>query len=187
MQPARVHVGPMVDSDTSVAAPLRLYRATVRPEWVDYNGHMSEWCFLLVMGESSDAFFRYVGIDEHYRSAGASLFTVETHIRNLVEVGAGDELSLALHVLAVDAKRIHLTHEVTRRDGSLAATGEQLLLHVDTTAGRVAPILSQVRQRIDRVAQAHASLPRPDWIGHVMQIPEPGPTPEKGSAAWTSS
>jgi len=67
-----------------VPAPLRLHRTTVEAAWVDYNGHMSEWCYLLVMGDSSDAFFRYVGIDDDYRASGASLFTVETHIRTCV-------------------------------------------------------------------------------------------------------
>ena len=43
-----------------VQVPLRLYETTVGPQWVDYNGHMSEWCYLLVMGDSSDAFFRYI-------------------------------------------------------------------------------------------------------------------------------
>ncbi|MYG78277.1 MAG: hypothetical protein F4189_07940, partial [Acidimicrobiaceae bacterium] len=29
-----------------IAAPLELYSATVEPDWVDYNGHMTEWAFL---------------------------------------------------------------------------------------------------------------------------------------------
>ena len=95
-----------------VPAPLALYEVTVGPPWVDYNGHMSEWCYLLVMGDSSDAFFRYVGIDDDYRAAGHSLYTVETHIRNLHEVDEGDRLRLTLQVLGVDPKRVHILHEM---------------------------------------------------------------------------
>ena len=151
--------------------PLRLHRATVRPEWVDYNGHMSESCYLLVMGDSSDAFFRYIGIDEGYRASGGSLFTAETHIRNLREASAGDELALALRVLGVDEKRVHLTHEITDAEGDLVATGEQLLLHVDTAAARVSPLPGTLRARLDQIVGAHATLPRPEWVGHVMGIP----------------
>src|SRR6266702_7118757 len=89
-----------------IAAPLRLHEATVGPQWVDYNGHMSEWCYLLVMGDSSDQFFRYVGLDDAYRASGRSLYTVETHLRNLAEVDRGARLALALRVLGADAKRV---------------------------------------------------------------------------------
>lgn len=187
LPPERDPAGPAVGSDAPVPAPLRLYRTTVGPEWVDYNAHMSEWCFLLVMGESSDTFFRYVGIDEQYRAAGASLFTAETHIRHLLEVGAGETLSLSLQVLAVDDKRVHLTHEVVRGDGALAATGEQLLVHVDTKIGRVRPMPAALRASLDRVAQAHATLPRPDWVGHVIGIPASAGMTKGGAAGWTSS
>ncbi|MGH3445537.1 MAG: thioesterase family protein [Nocardioidaceae bacterium] len=154
-----------------VPAPLRLYDVAVPAEWVDYNEHMSEWCYLLVMGNNSDAFFRYLGIDEEYRAAGASLFTVETHIRNLDEASRGDRLHLALRVLAHDEKRVHVTHEVSRIDGGVIATGEQMLLHVDTRRDRVAPIPAVLRQRLSQIVASHSALPCPDWVGRVMGIP----------------
>ena len=174
-----------------VPAPLRLYGTAVQPEWVDYNGHMSEWCYLLVMGESSDAFFRYVGIDDDYRASGASLFTVETHIRNLREVSEGAELSLTLQVLGVDAKRVHLAHELIGPDGSLVATGEQLLVHVDLRAAKVSLLPVALLGRLQQIADAHAALAWPDWVGHVMGIPSQGEgaarSSRKAGAAWTSS
>ena len=36
---------------------------------------MSESCYLLAFGDSADAFFRLLGIDEDYRAAGHSLYT----------------------------------------------------------------------------------------------------------------
>lgn len=155
-----------------VPAPLRLHRTTVRPDWVDYNGHMSEWCYLLVMGDSSDAFFRYVGIGDDYRASGASLFTVETHIRNLREASAGQELSLTLHVLGVDDKRVHVAHEVIGPDGHVVATGEQMLLHVDMRAGSASPLPTSLLGRLRQVAEAHAALAQPDWVGRAMRIPD---------------
>ena len=107
-------------------APLALHRTTVPAAWVDYNGHMSEWCYLLAMGDNSDTFFRFIGIDEGYRESGFSLYTVETHIRNLDEAGLGDDIHSTLRVLGVDAKRVHIAHEVWS-DDRLLATGEQML------------------------------------------------------------
>jgi acyl-CoA thioesterase FadM len=54
-------------------------------DWVDYNGHMSESAYLLAFWDSSDAFFRFFGVDEQYRASGRSLYTVETHLRHLRE------------------------------------------------------------------------------------------------------
>src|SRR5262249_42298225 len=68
-----------------IDAPLALYQATVPAEWVDYNGHMSEWCYLLLVGDAADKFFRFIGIDEAYRAAGQSLYTAETHLHHLRE------------------------------------------------------------------------------------------------------
>ena len=171
-----------------VPAPLRLHRTTVPPEWVDYNRHMTESAYLLVMGDGSDAFFRYIGIDEAYRASGASLYTVETHLRNLREASLGDSLELTLRVLGVDGKRVHIAHEVfggaREEAGTLLATGEQMLLHVDTVAARTSPLPPVLRSRLGEIARAHAVLPVPDWVGRAMRIPEP--VPEEADA-WTSS
>ena len=58
------------DAKKPIPAPLALHACTVKPEWTDYNGHMTESAYLLVFGDSSDAFFRFIGIDEAYRAKG---------------------------------------------------------------------------------------------------------------------
>ncbi len=96
----------------AIAAPLQLHTATVVPEWVDYNGHLSEWAYLLIFGDNADALFRFIGIDEAYRASGKSLYTAETHLRHLREVKLGQRLTLTLSVLGHDDKRLHLLHEM---------------------------------------------------------------------------
>lgn len=152
-----------------IPAPLRLVDTTVPREWVDYNGHMSEWCYLLAMGDNSDAFFRYFGIDEEYRASGGSLYTVETHMRNLREAKLGDPIRMTLQVLEVDAKRVHIAHEVYS-DETLLATAEQLLLHVDMQAGRAAPLPEVLHSRLVALQEAHEALPAPGWVGSVIRL-----------------
>lgn len=152
-----------------IETPLRLHRAKVPEAWVDYNDHMSESCYLLVMGDNADAFFRYLGIDEAYREAGQSLFTVETHLCHLGEADLGDEVSVSLQVLSYDAKRVHIYHELRHTDtGALLATGEQMLLHMDTGAGRTAPLPAEQHARVAAIARAHAALPRPERAGRAI-------------------
>ena len=154
-----------------IAAPLRLHETGVAPEWTDYNGHMSESAYLLVFGDSADAFFRYFGVDEDYRASGRSLFTAETHLRHLREARTGDRLWLTLQVLGVDAKRLHIVHEMHGDTGPLLCTAEQLLLHVDTGAGRVAPFPGEIAARLAEIRTAHVALPVPGYVGRVIQIP----------------
>jgi acyl-CoA thioester hydrolase len=157
-----------------IPAPLRLYETAVAAEWADYNGHMSESAYLLVFGDSADAFFRFFGVDEAYRADGRSLFTAETHLRHLGEARAGDRLRLTLQVLGVDAKRLHIAHEMFGAGDQLLATAEQMLLHVDTGAGRVTPFPAGIGDRLRQIRAAHAALPVPPYVGHVMAIPDGG-------------
>ena len=155
-----------------IAAPLCQYRPTVLPEWVDYNGHMSESCYLLVFGDNSDAFFRFVGIDEAYRDQGGqSLYTVETHIHNLQEVAQGEPLRLTLQLLDHDDKRVHIFHAMYHATtGDLLATAEQMLVHVDMAQGRATRMPDDLQARLHAIAKAHASLPTPPQVGKPMGI-----------------
>jgi acyl-CoA thioester hydrolase len=76
--------------------------------------------------------------------------------------------------LGVDAKRMHLVHEMFHGDtGTLLCTIEQMLVHVDMDAGRSAPILPHVACALHAIAAAHASLPVPAQVGSVMRLPTP--------------
>lgn len=161
------------DSSALIPAPLRLHETAVLHAWCDYNGHMSESSYLLVVGDNADAFFRYFGIDEAYRASGGSLYTAETHLHHLREANEGDVLVFSLQVLAVDRKRVHLVHEVMDKDsGQAVATAEQLLLHVDITEGKVSPLPDNLYERLKAIETAHAVLPAPGYVGHVMGLPQ---------------
>jgi carnitine 3-dehydrogenase len=149
--------------------PLRLYETTVRTDWVDYNGHMTESRYLEVLGNATDALLRHVGLDDAYLRDGHSAFTVETHIRHLAEARAGDELSVDTQLLDGAGKRLHVFHIVSNpRTGTVLATGEHLLLHVDTTAKRAATMEEPLLSRVTALAAAHSSLPAPEGAGRFV-------------------
>lgn len=144
--------------------PLRLHTARVPGGWVDYNGHMTEFRYLQVMGDATDAFLIHVGIDAAYRSGGLSAYTVETHIRHLAEVRAGEVLTVATRLLGHDDKRLRLHHDILRGDGLVVATGEHMLLHVDTGAARARPMAPTLVARLDAIA-AQEDAPHPAHAG----------------------
>lgn len=159
------------DPQAPVAAPLCLLETAVAPQWVDYNGHMSESCYLLVFGDNSDAFFRFIGIDEAYRAAGHSLYTVQTQLHNLREACEGEPIRLTLQLLDADEKRLHIFHAMFHgASGELLATGEQMLVHVDMQAGRSVAMPADMQAKVQAIRAAHAGLPRPAQAGQPIGI-----------------
>lgn len=151
------------------------YETVVDPEWVDYNRHMTESAYLLAFGDNADQFFRFIGIDERYRAAGGSLYTVETHMHNRREAAEGEPLTMSLLVLGNDARRVHIFHEMRHGDtGVLLATAEQLLVHVDTVAGRSSPMPDWLYEHVAAIRDAHAALPVPDVVGVPITRPTEG-------------
>lgn len=170
---ARIHEASSGDKwslGDKVASPLALYETVVEPDWVDYNGHMSEWAFLTAFGWASDKLFRYIGIDEEYRNAGHSFFTVETHLNYVKEASLGEPLYFTTQVLGADAKRLHFFHAMYSGDDLLCTT-EQMLLHVNTVAGTTAPILSEPSAALEAIVVAHSELAVPSQVGRTMAIP----------------
>ncbi|WP_198939500.1 thioesterase family protein [Motiliproteus sp. MSK22-1] len=154
-----------------VEAPLRLYQGNVLPDWVDYNGHMSESFYLYAFGEASDALFRYIGIDEDYRASENSFYTVETHINYYREASNGDPLTYSTQILAVDKKRLHLFHSMFHAaSGDLLCTTEQMLLHVDMAAATACAIQPPVLEALLAILETHQELPVPKQVGRVMTI-----------------
>src|SRR5487761_665899 len=139
---------------------LRLVDTTVRPEWVDYNAHMTDYRYLHVVGEAQDSLYRLIGVDGAYRGAGRMFYNVESHVAYLHEAKAGEPIYLTTQVLGVDDKRLHVFHRLHRlRDDALLSHCEQMHLHVDTGAAKAAPIDAAVRARLERLRKAHSALP----------------------------
>lgn len=140
----------------------------LRPEWIDYNGHLSEAYYVLVFGFATDALMDRVGLDTAYRErTGCSLYTVEAHVRYLDEVGADTEVEVLTRVIGPGtdrpgAKKVRICHEM-RVEGALAATEELMALHVDQAQGRAVPFPEEVAARLTALAE-----PAPDYAGRSI-------------------
>lgn len=94
-------------------SPLLTHHAKVLPQWIDYNGHMTESRYLEVFGEASDALLERIGMTKEYvQEKKRSYYTVETHIMNKKEVTVGEDLRVSTQILKVDGKRLHLFHRL---------------------------------------------------------------------------
>lgn len=164
------------DTAVDYTAPLVLHEARVPGEWLDYNGHMTEFRYLQVFGDATDAFLGHIGMDDAYRAAGRSIYTVETHIRHLAETPVNTRLSVKTTVLGHDAKRIRLHHEMTDEDGQVRATAEHMLIHVDTEARRASPMEAPLTDRLAALSWGQSALAAPGHAGRpIRDIGWPGP------------
>jgi acyl-CoA thioester hydrolase len=120
-------------------AGVRIYEAPIRPEWIDYNGHLRDAYYGLIFSEAIDALMDRVGLDATYRQrTGGTLYTVEMHLHYLHEVKQADTAVVTLRLLGVDTKRIHAALELLRAgDAQVAAAAEVMLLHVRQHDGTV--------------------------------------------------
>src|ERR1043165_5729244 len=102
----------------------------VRPEWIDYNGHLSEAYYVLVFGHASDAGMVAPGISPEYLVATrTSLFTLEAHVRYLDQIAPDAHLTVRSSVIGVTGKLLWIWHEMWC-DDRLRATEEVLGVHV---------------------------------------------------------
>lgn len=92
-----------------------IYRDTVKPEWVDYNGHLRDAFYMLIYSLATDAFMDRIGLEDAGRRARQRpLYTLEAHINYLREIKEGAAVRVESRVLGHDRKRIHLYLEMLR-------------------------------------------------------------------------
>ncbi|MEM8818135.1 MAG: carnitine 3-dehydrogenase [Pseudomonadota bacterium] len=142
--------------------PMETLQRTVPIDWTDVNGHMNESRYGQVVSDASEVVMAAIGADAGYIARGLSYFTVDTRIRYLAELLAGETIRVTTQVLEGGGKKLRLFHRIYKEDGTEAATGEQLLLHVSLKTRRTCNPLETVAQKLDALVGAHARLPRPD-------------------------
>lgn len=155
-----------------MSRPAVTHRARVRPEWLDYNGHMNEAFYLVVFGEATDGFMASLGWDAAYRERTRhTIYTAQTHITYLREANLGQDLAVTTQVLDLDAKRVHLFHAMWREGTDLLlATDEIMTLSVDLGTRKVAPWPVDLQAALDGVFAQHRALPRPEQAGQPIAI-----------------
>jgi carnitine 3-dehydrogenase / betainyl-CoA thioesterase len=150
-----------------ISKPVRTTDRRVPPDWTDYNGHMNEARYLQAFADATDALMRLIGVDADYIASGGSYFTVETHIRHVDEVRAGEPIATDTQVIAGAGKKLHLFHRLTSGD-RLLATGEHMLIHVSLASRAASAPGPAVAAKLAEIAAAQAGLPAPEGLGRAV-------------------
>lgn len=158
----------------SNSALTRLHEQTVLPEWIDNNDHMNVAYYVLIFDNSLDILLDEIGLTRAYRKASnCTVYVLETHVCYLQEVKKGDPLSIFVRVLDCDEKRMHLFFEMRHRDdGFLAATSEQMVMHLDRAgpAPKAAAMPAAMQQALNARKDRFKGVPYPLQAGKVIGI-----------------
>ena len=151
------------------------YTDSVRPEWIDSNGHMNLAYYVVVFDLGTDRLYDVLGIGNAYREAtGNSCFTAETHTLYEREVKVGEPLRIATTLLGADAKRLHYFHEMFHGvEGHRVAAQQLIALHIDMGVRRVAPFPPDRQTAIDAALRAQGNRPLPPGAGRRIELPQP--------------
>jgi len=144
---------------------------TVGPEHIDYNGHMNVVHYRAAFDLSTDGLFAHLGLapDVYNVRTGATLMVVEEHTRYQAELAEGDRYRIRARLVGHSAKKLHyllVMEHLERR--VVAATHEELALHVDLAARRSSPLPPEVVAAAEALEAAQAQLPPPPDLGRVI-------------------
>jgi acyl-CoA thioester hydrolase len=153
-------------------APWISVRENVRDEWIDFNGHMTNAAYVTAFDIASVALLHRIGIDPDYRARErCSTFALELHTVFHRELAAGAPYLIETRVLGVDAKRIHIFHQIKHAEEHfLAATLEIVTIHVDLETRRSKSFPSDVVERLTTFRIASDGLSWPELAGRKVGL-----------------
>jgi acyl-CoA thioester hydrolase len=145
----------------------------IEPQWIDYNGHLNMAYYNVLFDRAIDQLWLKLGVGPEYMKArNNSTFTAECHVRYVREIHLGDPAQVAIWLVAADEKRLHTFQQLRHAsDGWLSATSENMSLHMDMDARKVAPFPPDISARIRALAAKHGANPLPDGLGRAIGMP----------------
>lgn len=168
-------------------APFVSSTMRVEPAWIDYIGHLNMAYYHVLFDRAVEEGFGLIGLGQEYmEERGASYFAAEVHVLYRRELKAHEEVRATLQLVDHDEKRLHFYMELRHaREGWVAATCEQLALHVDMGSRKVTPFPEDILRNLAVMKAAHARLARPAALGRVIAVPGWRESPEPMMAAGT--
>jgi acyl-CoA thioester hydrolase len=152
---------------------LPIYSTAIAPDWIDYNGHLRDAYYGLIVSLAIDEFMDRIGLHEAYRTrTRCTLYSLEMHVHFFREVKQTDRVDASIRILGSDRKRIHAALDVwSSRFPEPAASSEVMLLHVHQgTEPKSHPFPLEVVAAIEQIS-AQCAAGGPGLRGAGMNIP----------------
>lgn len=142
------------------------HRDTVRADWIDFNGHMRDGYYVLVVSYANDATMERLGLGPAYlERTNRTIYNLESHTRYMREAHEGDAIRCDMWLADADTKRLHLVARISdEATGETLAVTEEMLMHVsragDRPRGEAFPPEIQTSVDLMHAEDRAAELPR---------------------------
>ena len=156
---------------TAMTQALTTLETPIIKEWIDYNGHLNDAYYLVIFTQATDALQNHLNLTlEHIQSTGETLFTVETHLAYVQEIGLGEMVTVTSQLLETDNKRMRIFHRMFNSKGELLATVEMLFLCYNLIAKKVSNFSDLMLSNLAQLQQDQVQLPWPDSAGKGIAL-----------------
>jgi acyl-CoA thioester hydrolase len=143
----------------------------IEDQWIDYNDHLNMAYYNVLFDRVGDVGVDILNCGEAYRRAtNNTLMTAEAHVTYIRELKKGARVRGTFRLLDADRKRLHIYYELYHSEGWLAATSENMLLHVDLEGPKVTPFPDDVYDDVKTMLRYHRSLPKSKYVGRLIGI-----------------
>lgn len=156
-----------------IPAPFVSSVMAIEPQWIDYNGHLNMAYYNVLFDRAVDEVYELIGVGPSYLArSGNTTMTAEIHVRYLREIHLDTPVRVRFQLIDYDDKRMHYFEELIHAEqGWVSATSENMSLHVNMAAKKVAPWPAEILARFARIKERHAGLPIPDGVGRKIGMP----------------
>ena len=139
------------------AVPMETQRRTVPIDWTDYNGHMNESRYGQAFSDAGDSVLMAIGCGPGYPAErNLSWFTAYSNVTYHQETMAGQRIVCLTRVTEGRGKKLAMSHSMEDEEGTVLATCEQLLIHVDLATRKSSEPPEDIAARLRAIAEAHA-------------------------------
>lgn len=128
---------------------------TVTQEMCDKNRHMNVSYYAKIFDDCAWSLCREMGFTSEYFDAGFSCFTMETNIKYLNELLCGETAYPFYRLIDVGPKLMHVGGVLMTEDGRVAATNEQMWLHIDMSIRKSAVMPPTILEGLHALREKH--------------------------------
>ena len=138
-----------MNAEAGTGELLLTYRGTVYPQHLDHMDHMNIQFYMAKFDEGVWNLFHRIGLTPSYlRAENRGMAALETNVRYLEELFAGDVVAVHSGVLRVGETSLRFVQEMRNGEtGKTAAVMRAVAVHLDRAARRPVPFPEVVAAR----------------------------------------
>jgi acyl-CoA thioester hydrolase len=145
---------------------------TLKPEWIDYNGHVNMAYYLVMFDNSLEEFVAPLGLGEDYlKATNCSYFIADMKISYLRELKLTDKAIIRFRLIDYSDKAFHYGMELFHAEEHfLSAAMEGVSIHVDMAVKKATPVNDKTKLALKKMYVDHAGFEPCPHFGKLVGL-----------------